>query len=478
MTHQKHCWAALALCLGLLQGCGSQAGRLLGTKRPDLPLPEGIQVAFNHREGVHYRSPIHAEQRNGDNLEAFVIQAIESAEQEVLVAVQELSLPSIAQALVGQHKRGVTVKVVLENTYSTPWSEQHDAELDGHARQRRQLLMELADHNRDGVVSLEEQQAGDAVALLNAGGVPWLDDTADGSKGSGLMHSKYVVVDRRLVVTGSANFTASGMHGDAADRRTRGNVNHLLRLESPALAERFADDFNRMWGDGPGGKADSRFGLAKRSGPATRAMVGDTPVDVLFAPHPRSDPNHGLNLISSSLAAAQQRLDLALFVFSAQALTDGIASLQAKGVKLRLLADPGFASRSFSEVLDLLGVALADRHCKLEAGNRPLEEAAEGVGIPRLSRGDKLHHKLAVIDGRTVISGSFNWSPSAAHQNDEVLLVIHSPLLAAHFTREIDRLWKVAELGIGERLKHKLDENRRRCGSGVQRAEIPGTGVQ
>ena len=80
-----------------------------------------------------------------------------------------------------------------------------------------------------------------------------------------------------------------------------------------------------------------------------------------------------------------------------------------------------------------------------------------------------LHHKLAVIDGNTVITGSFNWSPSAAHQNDEVLLVIHSPLLAAHFTREIDRLWKGADLGINAALERKLQENRRRCGSGMQR---------
>jgi phosphatidylserine/phosphatidylglycerophosphate/cardiolipin synthase-like enzyme len=91
------------------------------------------------------------------------------------------------------------------------------------------------------------------------------------------------------------------------------------------------------------------------------------------------------------------------------------------------------------------------------------------VGSPRLARGDKLHHKLAIVDGHTVITGSFNWSPSAAHQNDEVLLVIHSPLLAAHFTREIDRLWKGAELGISTRLERKLAENRRRCGSGEQR---------
>ncbi len=82
---------------------------------------------------------------------------------------------------------------------------------------------------------------------------------------------------------------------------------------------------------------------------------------------------------------------------------------------------------------------------------------------------NKLHHKLAVIDNRTVITGSFNWSPSAAHQNDEVLLVIESPLLAAHFTREMNRLWRGAELGISERLRRKLEENRRRCGSGSLR---------
>jgi len=48
--------------------------------------------------------------------------------------------------------------------------------------------------------------------------------------------------------------------------------------------------------------------------------------------------------------------------------------------------------------------------------------------------------QVAVIDNRTVITGSFNWSPSAAFQNDESLLVIDSPLLARHFSAEIDEL--------------------------------------
>ena len=51
-----------------------------------------------------------------------------------------------------------------------------------------------------------------------------------------------------------------------------------------------------------------------------------------------------------------------------------------------------------------------------------------------------------MIDNKTVITGSFNWSPSAAHTNDETLLVIHSHKLAAHFTREMDRHWESAEL--------------------------------
>jgi phosphatidylserine/phosphatidylglycerophosphate/cardiolipin synthase-like enzyme len=78
-------------------------------------------------------------------------------------------------------------------------------------------------------------------------------------------------------------------------------------------------------------------------------------------------------------------------------------------------------------VLDLLGVALPDRNCKLESKNQPFKKGLNGVGTPRLARGDKLHHKFAVIDNKKVITGSFNWSPSAAHTNDETLLVIHSP---------------------------------------------------
>jgi phosphatidylserine/phosphatidylglycerophosphate/cardiolipin synthase-like enzyme len=448
------CSLLFATALG---GCGSAPATLSGASPRSLPLPPGIQVAFNHRGESRYRSPVTGRWRQGDDLEAMLLASIAAARHEILVAVQELSLSRVAKELVAARSRGVRVAVVLENTYATPWSQLHPADLTPHQRQRVEQLRALGQE--------------DAVDILQRGGVPLIDDTADGSRGSGLMHHKFLVADGRVVVTGSANFSPSCVHGDADDPRSRGNVNHLLRFESPALASLFRQEFARMWGDGPGGAPDSRFGLGKESGGPQRVQIGSTRVEVLFSPHRRRDPHHGLAWLETQLGGARRRIDMSLFVFSAQNLADALARLRARGVRIRLLADPGFAHRSFSEVLDLLALSQPDHRCRLEAGNRPWSQALEGVGTPRLARGDKLHHKFAVLDGQRLITGSFNWSPSAAHQNDETLLRIDSPLLARHFEAEMDRLWRGAELGVTGRLERQRARRSRICGSGRQRLE-------
>jgi phosphatidylserine/phosphatidylglycerophosphate/cardiolipin synthase-like enzyme len=465
MLKSKLGWMAAAL---LCSGC-SQAGSVVGTAPADLAMPEQIDVVFNHNARSRYRSPLTGDWRNGDDMEAWLIEAIDAANEEVLVAVQELSLPKVAQALIAAQQRGVHVAVVLENNYSQVWSEQRPSRLNQRDRQRWHQLNRLADSNGDGSTSPEEAFRGDAVALLMAAAVPIINDTEDGSSGSGLMHHKFLVIDQTTVITGSANLTSSGIHGDAGRPSSRGNVNHLLRFHSPELALLFRKEFTQMWGDGPGGEKDSRFGLQKASGSIQTVRLGDIQVDVLFSPHPKRDANHGLNLLAKQLKATRQHIDMALFVFSAQQLTNVLREQIKEGVGIRLVADPGFASRPFSEVLDLLGVSLPDRACKVEAGNLPLDQGLKGVGTPRLARGDKLHHKFAVIDNRKVITGSFNWSPSAAHTNDETLLVIHSPQLAQHFTREMDRLWDGAELGITARMRRKLNRQKIRCGEGVER---------
>ncbi len=457
--------------LPILLGCAScsKIGSVQGNAPTELPFPEGIQVVFNHRDLARYRSPLNDQWRNGDNLEKFVITAIEKAQQEILVAVQELSLPGIADALVAAKQRGVTVQMVIENSYGQPWGDLHEADLSLHERRRVAHLKMLADRNHDGELSPTERYRGDAMQILRRHQIPWIDDSEDGSKGSGLMHHKFLVIDTQRVITGSANFSNSGMHGDPAAIQTRGNVNHLLCFNSTELAALFKKEFLLMWGDGPGGAKDSLFGLAKNAPGIQTAKVGGTRIEVLFAPHAKRQKMNGLQFIAKQIEASKQSIDMALFIFSAQALVDKLREQVQSGVKIRLIADPSFASRSYSEVLDLLGVALPDHRCKLEAGNKPFAVPLEGVGTPRLASGDKLHHKFAVIDNKKVITGSFNWSPAAAHTNDETLLVIHSPLLAKHFTREMDRLWRGAELGITSRMQPKLKRQRLKCGSGVER---------
>lgn len=438
--------------------------------REPLPQDPFIQVYFNHSAAAQYTEPYRGITRRGDDLEQRIVDAINNAQTTLDVAVQELRLPKIAQAVGDRYRAGVRVRVIIENTYNNSLALLSPAEverLEERERERYAEAMQLVDLNQDGQASQQELDQRDALVILNNAGVPLIDDTADGSKGSGLMHHKFVVIDGQTVVTGSANFTTSGIHGDFLAPETRGNANHILVIESPRLAERFTEEFNLMWGDGPGGEADSKFGLQKKpSRPAQQVTVGSTSMVVMFSPFSRSESWEQTTngLIGQSLDLAAQSVDLALFVFSEQPLVDILRSRHQQGVTIRALIDPSFAYREYSEGLDMMGLELAGRNCKLEAGNRPWASPIDTVGIPNLPRGDKLHHKFGVVDDEIVITGSHNWSASANHSNDETLLVIdNNSTVAAHFEREFEQLYADAFLGVPPGIQNKLDDRKRQC---------------
>ena len=202
VLRQSRRWAVLLSAL-LMAGCSAQA-RLEGRAAAQRPLPPGIEVAFNHRPTSRYRSPITGQWRQGDDLEALVLQSIEQAERQILVAVQELSLPRIATALVRKHRQGLDVRVVLENTYSTPWSQQHPAGLSSHLRRRNAQLQQLG--------------WGDAVLILQRGGVGLIDDTADGSAGSGLMHHISAPIAAEAICPPHSTNTPPQIHSSVVDR--------------------------------------------------------------------------------------------------------------------------------------------------------------------------------------------------------------------------------------------------------------------
>ena len=69
----------IPLLLALCVCCGcSQQGRLIGTPAAELSQPTDIQVVFNHRRGGRYRSPLTGTWRDGDDLEQFLIDAIDA----------------------------------------------------------------------------------------------------------------------------------------------------------------------------------------------------------------------------------------------------------------------------------------------------------------------------------------------------------------------------------------------------------------
>lgn len=457
------CRFALIFIVGLVLTACSRDGQKINNS---LPQDKFIQAYFNYREAPTYIEPYRQIERSGDNLEAVIIEAIAEAKFSIDLAVQELNLPLVAQALAAKKLEGVEVRVILDNNYSRSFAELNYTEikaLKSRDRQKYQQYVRFVDLNKDGRLDSTEIAKGDALKIMRGAGIEIIDDAADGSKGSGLMHHKFMVVDRQTVIAGSANFTWSGLFGDPNNLATRGNVNHLLRINNQRVASLFTEEFDYMWGN-PQLGIKSQFGLAKPWRSPQKIIWQDTEVVVQFAPiSTKQDWSFSTNgTIGKTISNAQESIDLALFVFSEQEIANILQSKSQQGIKIRGVFDRGFAYRYYSEVLDLLGIVSLWR-CQPEVNNNPWVNPLSTIGSANTISGDKLHHKFTAIDRETIISGSSNWSAAANYQNDEALIIIKNSTVAKHFSQEFFRLYDSAELGIPTTLKNKLKRQNEEC---------------
>jgi competence ComEA-like helix-hairpin-helix protein len=435
---------------------------------PNLSQHESIQVYFNHNLTTKsYQEPYRKITREGDNLEQVYLEGINSAKISIDLAVQEFRLPNLAKALVKQAQKGVKVRVIIENIYNKTGEDKikmNPEEISERDKSSYEDYMAFVDQNGDKNLSPEELNERDALIILKNGNIPLIDDTEDRTKGTGLMHHKFMIIDNKKIITGSANLTLSDTYGDFSKSDTRGNANNILSIKSEELAQIFTQEFNIMWGDGPEGNPDSQFGIHKSEGAVKTVIIDQIPIKVKFSPDSSTTPweNTSNGLINQYLKNAKQSVDLALFVFSEQKLVNTLQELSQKNVKIRALIDPEFAFRYYSEGLDMLGVALPDK-CRYEVNNTPWKTPIKTVGIPNLAKGDKFHHKFAIIDQKIVITGSHNWSKAANYNNDETLLIIEDPLMAKHYLREFENAYKTATLGISDRLKRKIEKQTQKC---------------
>lgn len=119
-----------------------------------------------------------------------------------------------------------------------------------------------------------------------------------------------------------------------------------------------------------------------------------------------------LNLIKKELSQAQSSVDVALFRFTHEGLINALCYLAAeKKVKVRV-----FINRDAQRLQD--GADLPEDDSDVAAVQPSYESIYQklvrnGVRVYVHHAEGKLHTRCAVIDGKTVISGSCNWWPAS-----------------------------------------------------------------
>jgi phosphatidylserine/phosphatidylglycerophosphate/cardiolipin synthase-like enzyme len=141
--------------------------------------------------------------------------------------------------------------------------------------------------------------------------------------------------------------------------------------------------------------------------------------------------------IAAFLDGARERLDLAHYDFAlgpeTAALVGGaIRAAAARGVAVRLLwnADVRLPV-PVPPPPEPDGVLIAS----LGVPARPV------AGVP-----DLMHHKFAVRDRETVLTGSTNWTDDAWSREENVVVTVRSPALAHAFELDFEQLWRTGSV--------------------------------
>jgi phosphatidylserine/phosphatidylglycerophosphate/cardiolipin synthase-like enzyme len=151
-------------------------------------------------------------------------------------------------------------------------------------------------------------------------------------------------------------------------------------------------------------------------------------------------PVFSLLLISTTLPAQSGPQDLRAFFSPNGGCTDAVVSALQSAKKTVLVQAYSFTSVPIAKALvdaKKRGVdvrVILDKSQRTERYTGATFLANEGVPVFIDADHRIAHNKVMVIDGQTVITGSFNFTKSAESGNAEnVLLILHAPELAKKY---------------------------------------------
>jgi phosphatidylserine/phosphatidylglycerophosphate/cardiolipin synthase-like enzyme len=132
--------------------------------------------------------------------------------------------------------------------------------------------------------------------------------------------------------------------------------------------------------------------------------------------------------IIRELEEAQKEIPVAVFAFTSSDIARALVRAKRRGVKVQVVLDREFDSNDYSQ-----GSFLKKKGLKVRR-------------VSGLSKGEdrhaSMHPKFAVIDGRVVLTSSYNWTASAENYNAENLLLFRDAgPLAEEYRSQFYRLW-------------------------------------
>ncbi|MGB2895196.1 MAG: phospholipase D-like domain-containing protein [Anaerolineales bacterium] len=327
--------------------------------REELPSPVGEETTEGGWCDVYFSQPggpgsstLHG------GPDSALAKAIDEARYSVDVAVMQLDLWSLRDALLDAGRRGVNIRVVVDSDYL--------------------LEPEIQD-------------------LISAG-IPVIADRRES-----LMHHKFAVIDQLDVWSGSMNYTVNGAYR---------NDNNLIHIRSSKLAQSYTREFEEMF-------LEDRFGaLSEADTPYPRVNINGMEVEVYFSPD-----DHMLQRLLSLVATAEESIEFLAFVFTSDPLSEALIAREGDGVRVRGVIERGQVNSSGSEVGQLL---------------------LDGLDLRLDANQNKMHHKVILIDGEIVVTGSYNFSRNAEEKNDENVLILHSEEIARQYLLEFERIYLAA----------------------------------
>jgi phosphatidylserine/phosphatidylglycerophosphate/cardiolipin synthase-like enzyme len=124
--------------------------------------------------------------------------------------------------------------------------------------------------------------------------------------------------------------------------------------------------------------------------------------------------------IIKNINQAEAFINIAMYIFTDRKIALPLAKAQERGVKVRLYLDKDQVDYKYSQSRFLV---------------------QKGIRTRISSNNYIMHNKFAIIDNRTLLTGSYNWTFSADNRNDENLMVIDDPEVIEIFQNQFVCLW-------------------------------------